>query len=312
MELDKTAIVIRQRKIPDLLDLSLVVFRVYWKPLLAYAVVGIVPFASINMIILRPFADYESLLISNSLTIDELPYRVRYVIFLTALVFMQSPIAMLGVTYFLGQRLFLQPTSFREFRLTVVKTLFGLIVVLGLFRFGLLAWPATLSVGSERQVDPVVEFLWLGLIFCGTTLAIRAFRPFAPEILLLERAPLKTVSKKKADRSVAYGRRSSDLHSPLSGDLFVRAFVILIATLMVLSAVTLCELFVSGVFFGIWTWEWWMDCIVFPINLWIAAIWGTVFRFLSYLDSRTRLSGWELELRLKAESQRLTGGTDAL
>ena len=83
-----------------------------------------------------------------------------------------------------------------------------------------------------------------------------------------------------------------------------------IAILMMLCSVTLCELFISGVFFGVWTWEWWMDIVVFPINLWLVALWGTVFRFLSYLDCRTRLEGWELDLRLRAEAQRLTGAND--
>jgi hypothetical protein len=31
-----------------------------------------------------------------------------------------------------------------------------------------------------------------------------------------------------------------------------------------------------------------------------------VFRFLNYLDSRIRLEGWEIELRLRAEAERLT------
>jgi hypothetical protein len=311
MELDKTAIVLRQRTIPDLLDLSLVVSRVYWKPLLAYAVVGIVPFALINTIVLLPFVDYESLLISNSFSNDESPYRVRYVLYLVGMVFLQAPVAMLGVTYFLGQSLFLEQTSFGEFRRTTFKMLFGLLLILGLFRFGLLAWPAAITIVDDTQIDPLQEFFCLGVIVCGITIVVRAFRPFAPEILMLEQAPLKSNPKKTTEQVAAYGPRSSGLHSPLSGDLVVRGVAILIASTMMLSAVTLCELFVSGVFFGVWTWEWWMDRIVFPINLWIVAIWGTVFRFLSYLDCRTRLNGWELELRLKAERQRLMRGADA-
>jgi len=34
--------------------------------------------------------------------------------------------------------------------------------------------------------------------------------------------------------------------------------------------------------------------------VWIAIAFFGVFRFLSYIDRRIRLEGWELELRLKA------------
>jgi len=305
MELDKTAIVIRQRSVPDLIDLSLVVVRSYWKPLLTYAAVGVVPFWLFNTIILRPFCDYDSILMYDSFAIDEGPYRVRYVMFLMGFVFLQTPIAMLGVTYFLGHTLFLQPTSFRELRSIAVKMLLGLVLVLGLFRFGVMAWLVVLLMPTQTEFDPLLEIFWLGVVLCGTAILVRAFRPFAPEILMLEQAPMRSRTKTDDGQSLAFRKRSYGLHSQLSGDLIVRAIAMLIAMLMMLVAVTLGELFISGVFFGVWTWEWWMDIVIFPINLWLVAIWGTVFRFLSYLDCRTRLEGWELDLRLRAESRRL-------
>jgi hypothetical protein len=48
-----------------------------------------------------------------------------------------------------------------------------------------------------------------------------------------------------------------------------------------------------------------MDMIFFPLILWIAALWDTVIRFLLYLNTRIRLEGWEIYLRLNAEVQRL-------
>jgi hypothetical protein len=39
--------------------------------------------------------------------------------------------------------------------------------------------------------------------------------------------------------------------------------------------------------------------LLFQVAVWIAIAFFGVFRFLSYIDRRTRLEGWELELRLK-------------
>ena len=52
--------------------------------------------------------------------------------------------------------------------------------------------------------------------------------------------------------------------------------------------------------------------IVVPLALWLAGIYATVFRFLSYLDSRIRLEGWEVELQLKAERARVLQAMDGL
>jgi hypothetical protein len=65
------------------------------------------------------------------------------------------------------------------------------------------------------------------------------------------------------------------------------------------------SLFLNGVIIGFWNWGWWMDMIFFPLILWIAALWDTVIRFLLYLNTRIRLEGWEIYLRLNAEVQRL-------
>jgi hypothetical protein len=48
-----------------------------------------------------------------------------------------------------------------------------------------------------------------------------------------------------------------------------------------------------------------MDIIFFPAILWAMALWDAVIRFLLYLNTRIRLEGWELHLRLNAELNRL-------
>ena len=310
MELDKTAIVLRQRPLLDLIDLSLVVLRVYWKPLLAYAAIGVVPFCLINFFVLRSLNDYDSILLFDNQILEEFPLRVRYVFFLSGLVCIQTPIAMLGVTYYLGQALFLKQPSFQEFRSTLAVGFAGLLLILGLFRFGFLAFLAVGLLASNVDFDVYIEIFWLGMVLMGTVVSLRAFGPFAPEILILEQSPLRVSSKAKASQSISYFQRSRSLHGQMYSDLFGRMLAISLALGMTLIAITLSELIFSGIFFGVWTWEWWMDRILFPLNLWLVALWGTVFRFLSYLDCRTRLEGWELDLRLRAEARRFSGAAE--
>ena len=45
--------------------------------------------------------------------------------------------------------------------------------------------------------------------------------------------------------------------------------------------------------------------LLFQAAVWIAVAYFGVFRFLSYIDRRIRLEGWEMELRLKAVGRAL-------
>ncbi len=95
MELDKTSIVLRQRSLLELIDLSLVVLRVYWRPLLFQAVIGALPFFIINFFVLRPMTDYDRLLVFNRSIIDQEPLQFRYAVFMFALILMEAPMAYL-------------------------------------------------------------------------------------------------------------------------------------------------------------------------------------------------------------------------
>jgi hypothetical protein len=45
--------------------------------------------------------------------------------------------------------------------------------------------------------------------------------------------------------------------------------------------------------------------LLFQVGIWVAIAYFGVVRFLSYIDRRTRLEGWEIELRLKAVGRSL-------
>ncbi len=308
MELDKTSIVLRQRSLLELVDLSLVVMRVYWKSLISKALLGVIPFAIVNILILHSMTDYERLITFNYQFIEETSLRVRYLTFMSSVILVEAPLALLGVTYFLGQAVFFERPSMKEFGSVVSRSWFAIVWLLGILRLGIVGpllciFPA---FGDETW-EAGIEIFWFGFVLGGIAIAIRAFRPFAPELLVLERSPLFS-RKKWGDGVTTFGSRSRWFHRAISGELFGRYLAMTFAMLSLLASLTLSELAIGGIFFGTWTWGWWMDWILFPLNVWLIALWSCIFRLLSYLDCRTRLEGWELELRLKAEAARLSGG----
>ncbi len=174
--------------------------------------------------------------------------------------------------------------------------------ILGILRGALLGLPLVFCIPQGSAFYPLIEVLLLGFGVLFISLAVRVFRPFAPEMLMLERSPLK---KPKNGFGVKYSTRSSNLHHPLSSELFGRAIVMAFVFSALWCAITLSERFLVGVLFGQWSVGWWDFWIFLPLNLWFLAILATIFRFLSYLDARIRLEGWEVELRLKAEALRM-------
>jgi len=285
--------------------MSLAVIRIYWRSLFAWAILGALPFALLNAFCLHRIANVDSMLIYNYDVLDPSFLRTRYVLWMTALVFLEAPLALLGVTFFLGQSVFFGSPKLADFRAAFKQSFGGLLWVLGIFRLGALAWLAPLSLTSESQVDLFLEGFLYGFILVGSNAIIRAVRPFAPEMLILERSPLRSNGIKDDERGMVYGKRSVWLHSPVSGELFRRSIASSIVSFFLLGSLSFGWLFLTSIFFSVSTWDWWMDLLLFPLTLWIVAVFATVIRFLSYLDTRTRLEGWELVLRLKAEGQRV-------
>ena len=64
---------------------------------------------------------------------------------------------------------------------------------------------------------------------------------------------------------------------------------------------------VAGMFAHNWYPEGWMMTVVWSGSLWVVVGYMTVVRFLNYLDVRIRQEGWEVELLIRAEAQKLSG-----
>lgn len=303
MQLDRTAIVIAQRSADELFDLSLLVMRRYWIKIVPVAIVGAAPFVLLNYIFLRPFTDYEQLVMASRDVTPSEGFHFRYLWTMMCLVFLQAPLAMSGVTYFLGQAVFNQETSLRQLARVVSKRSVSLLFVIGILRGAVLSVILSLWLYATPSLYPEWELVFLSIFIGFAFFLVRSFRPFAPEILLLEQCPLRKKAGASSDEQ-SYAKRSGRLHAS-SGDIFSIQLGISFLALAFLLVMCAGSLFINGAVLGLWRWGWWMDVIFFPAILWLMALWETVIRFLLYLNVRIRLEGWEIYLRFKAELQRL-------
>ncbi len=305
MQLDRTRIAVKQRSWTEIADLSLVVFRDYWRPILAWSIAGALPFAILNMLILIPSLRYEEILLQSSFMVTEEWLRIRYMYLASILVFLEMPFAMQGVTYYLGQAVFVDKPSWTSVLKALRSSLPRSLWILGVLRMTIFVYPIILLLPANSANDPIAEIFLVGLVVFGISYIVRAARPFAPEIIVLEQCPLQP---KKNDPNVAYfGLRSRFLHSAVSSDSVARMFLLSFFLVLSFFCLSFCERFVLGILFGLWERGWWTDWILLPLNLWVLAAIATVFRFLNYLDARIRSEGWEIELRFRAEAQRLEG-----
>jgi hypothetical protein len=176
---------------------------------------------------------------------------------------LEAPFATAPLTVVLGGLMFGQRPTAGKVLASMLKAIFPLILVQGFLRY--------------------VLFFWL-----GTRLA------FANEIILLERG-----------RWWKMFGRGRDLASGRGGEIFQLGFFQLIltylfATLFFIGMAAIGRMMVAedvtwevpdGPSFGSW---------LFQLPVWLATAFYAVTRFLTYIDQRIRLEGWEVELRLRA------------
>lgn len=289
MQLDRTRIAVRERSGIEILDMSLHVVRAYFRPWLQATLLGALPFMVINAALLW------------SLWINpDAGFPWRYVWLMGVLVFIEAPWATAILTTYLGAAVFDEGINVRKAAQETWRRWPQMLWCQGIVR-GIV--PALVLVAISRQYEEVnwlIDGFLLSLLSLYV-IALRAFRPFINEIVLLERNPLRA----KNAQTITAGKRSKYLHDPSGGDLVVRwmgaAFV---GSLMAMAFVQTVVVLL-GMLFGQWQWGWLMLHLGFPLGLWLTAGFLGVVRFLNYLDLRIRHEGWEVELRLRAEAVRM-------
>ena len=95
------------------------------------------------------------------------------------------------------------------------------------------------------------------------------------------------------------------MHGGMGGELFSRALGSLLVSCLLIAALLFTLLFLRGMLFGNWDVTPLLMVVVTQIAIWTVMGYFAVVRFLSYLDLRIRREGWEVDLRLRAEGERL-------
>ena len=192
----------------------------------------------------------------------------------TLLVMLEAPLATAAITLYLGQALFVEHPNGRQVARDFVRCLPQLL----LFQFIVRAF----------------------LIFPFFTWFIPyGIWPYLNEIILLERNPLVTRGSQMSTM-----KRNSLMHRGGSGDNLARALGSGMLALLMLVAFWISLQIFCELLFGIelgWTGQ----VIAMQCVLWLVAVYFTVARFLTYLDQRIRNEGWEVELFLRAQRERL-------
>lgn len=299
MQLDRTHVVIRARTLSEIGDLAMILVRSYPAASIFGFVLGMLPWLVLNTLLVGwiPWVQFTEAIYDDEMDAE----LARYLFLMVTLVILQAPIAGVITTTLIGRAVFEQNVTWRTAIKDVRQMFWRWFWVLGWVRgpvplMILLAtnWGQPLAVWREIMAP-------LGFLFMAGLQ--RGRRPFVPEILLLERCPIRS----KNPAVIVARRRTAALHGPVAGELIGR-FLTVASMLAVLSlAVLYAMLWARGVLIGRWDWSFSVYLFFVPAALWASAALGTLIRFLSYLDTRIRLEGWEVDLAVRAEVQRQFG-----
>ncbi len=285
---------IRERGLLDILDLSLLVLRRYFRPLAALFALAIVPLMVCNHLLIGWLIGADA---TSGMT-------ARYLWLMLLLVVIEAPLVSVFATSYLGQAVFLERPSLRSVVWDVCRISPRLLVTQGLLRGIVPAALLTLVIDRYSDVNVTVEiFLLPGIALYA--IGLRAFRPYLNEIVLLERHPLRS-----SERTVpSIGRRSSQLHSFSTGLLLARWLGAVPVAVLLFFSLWGALRFLPGILLNDWSYGLLggplLRPIVYPLAMWLVAAYLSIVRFLSYLDLRIRDEGWEVELLLRAEASNL-------
>lgn len=296
MQLDKTRIAVRERLLFELMDLALQLCRVYARPLFACLLLGAAPCAVINYLLIGWMGSPDYI----EYAATWLPWRYAWTTMLLTVI--EVPLATAFISAFLGKAVFEERPTIRQVIRDVAGRAPQLALCLGCFRGTFVAWGTCCALEAGDDFT-FAEFMLMPIALWA--LLTRAVRPFLNEIILLERTPIRA-----ADPLVMTVRkRSGYLHAPATSDLIMRWIGCAWVACLLAVAVGGNLLFLKGVFLGSWRMSWSFMTFLYPFALWLVVGFMAVVRFLSYIDLRIRFEGWEVELLVRAEAERMASPT---
>ncbi len=284
MQLDQCRIVVRERDFTQLLDLALRVARMHLGPLALAWACGVLPATVLWTVVIGWWSGMFTAGSTIAPTNLEALFRwldstegasaPGYVFFLAVAVYWTAPLASSPLTLVVGRLLFEDRPSLRAAAGQWLESL-----------------PQLLLETVLRRG------LWM-LTVVGTVVPA-AMRTYAAEVILLERNPWQP-----SHGRISTPQRISGLHGYWFGTLFARWLVSVVAAVVLTASFWLSLRVVCRVLFGPSELYW--DLFVFyPVSVALTTGYFAVVRFLSYLDLRIRREGWEVELLLRAEGDRI-------
>lgn len=325
MQLDNTRIAVRERGMIDTYDLTLHVIRAFAPRLIPALLIGIVPLALCNELLLGwMWETQEPTHLSETdefgllgmigqffMSLDVSRFGMTYI----SLIVLQAPIATIFAESYLGSAVFKQDKTLWEsvrdvFSLSYrpspgspreLGPFWAVLTCQLLLRGTLIAMLLPLVVYfSGGEVDYLLEVA-IPLLLLMAVLGVRAFRPYINEIIVLEKNPLRSKTS-----AMTVGRRSSNLHNSAAGELFAQWLGSCVVAFVLWQIVFWSVFMVYMVMLGDDNTHGWVALrIIRPFSLWVVVAYIGVARFLSYLDLRIRQEGWEVELLIRAEAARL-------
>jgi hypothetical protein len=302
VQLDRTQIVIRARSMTEIGDLAMMVIHRFPAATIFGSLLGALPWAIANALLIGwiPIREF-----AESLQDYQTQFEIsRYTFLMIALVTLQAPIAGALTTIWVGRAVFEPRVSLRAAWQDLKRSGWRLVWTLGVIR-GPLPLMMILASGWGQPFNWVREVL-LPLGFLMWAGFIRGRRPFLPEILLLERCPLRS----RDPGTITLRRRNAALHDPLTSELIGRFMLVSLTLTAIGLGFYYAIVWFRGVMFGHWEASPLVQLVLFPLALWAVAGLSVLVRFLSYLDSRIRLEGWEVDLAVRAEAERLAGADE--
>ena len=275
MILDHTEITIRERNFMEVLDLGLHVITSHWKPLLIAFLIGVVPFALLNYLLLRNTVDANEIWDTSSL----------YCFWLVILMALEVPLATAPMILYLGQATFSREVRWQQ----ITQAYFG-------------------SLPQMLWFQGVVRFLCFALFVIGLAIPYLSW-PYLSEVILLERNPMFT---RKQGRASTW-KRSRNLHRNGSGDLFSRWIASVGAGSLLIASMTWGMSILSNSLLGTTPDRMFFLLVGIPFAAWLIVGFFAVVRFpvlLGSADPARRLGSGAHHARRRRSTSRGAGMSD--
>ncbi len=306
MQLDDTLITVRSRSNYELIDLTIILCRNFFSRYLVLALIGWTPWLLMDFLLLLPASGVSIQDIESIILFDQASLHLRFLFLFSILFVMQAPVAMMPLTFSLGQEMFRVRPTYTEAMRSYFSSPMLKVLSQGIKRNVFLSMILVGISVYSGDLYPFIEFFLLPICVFLPTMLVRSTRPFAPEILMLEQGDKSTAAKESfLERSRGYKRRMKSLHRLLTSELTVR-FILGSAAVVILTSLAIGAILWFLQFVGPnLSWTWLHSLILVPTIYVLTSIFATVFRFVSYIDARILLEGWEVRVRFMSEAEKL-------